>query len=147
MLLYVFVHVSFTLWLIGCFKKGIRLIWNSEKVSWADARDHCSSQGLRLFDLINGDLEVGLLERYGDYIDISVYRPIWVGVRKLSGVWTSLSGKNVQNLISWNENEPDNRAGEIYLFFDVRAYQQSSDSYAHDALLSSRASFFCYNYN
>ncbi|XP_075239655.1 uncharacterized protein LOC142335169 isoform X2 [Convolutriloba macropyga] len=127
----------------GCSRSNITLLWVNERKRWDAARDYCASRDLTLFDLLNGDTEIGLLENYPRYINTDTYSVFWVGVRKIGGVWRSLNGTDVEDFIIWNTGQPGNRPGEDYLNFNVPAYHETG-KYAHDALDDGYECFFCY---
>ena len=127
----------------GCFAKEFELLWVTSWVTQVVAMNHCESLGLSLFDLINGDVEIGLMKKYPAYINPNIYIRIWVGVVRTGGVWKTLSGKNVGRYIIWDNTQPSNDDAEDFVLFNVQAYLQRG-RYAYDAVYTEGGFFFCY---
>ena len=128
----------------GCFKKEYNLLWVTEKKSWHGAKDYCADRRLSLFDLMDGNIEIGLLESYPKYIDIESYGFVWVGVKKnAEESWRSLGDEDVGHFIKWNSGQPQGRRGEDYLIFNVAVYHQNG-LFGHDSVSAGLAPFFCY---
>ena len=128
---------------IGCFKGEIYIQYVAEIKTWKNARKYCLEQDQTLFDLVNGNLELALLDAFPNIFPTNPLG-FWVGVKKIDDVWRSFSGKDVENFVKWNDGEPSGGKNAIYMRFNVEAYHETG-FYAHDSL-NTRNTFFCYKW-
>ena len=131
---------------IGCSNGAINLLWVPSWQTWSQATQYCSSRGLTLFDLLNGDLEIGLLQNLPNFIDRFTFYIYITGVRKYDGVWKSQSGRNVTEFIKWKPTQPNNNNGETYFCIDITSFYSNDGLYGHDSYSNGKAYFFCYEW-